>query len=49
MTGQGQGWQEVQQQLSELREEMDSKVRGGSSLRCKAVTSRVWQPKAASL
>ncbi|XP_040445517.1 glutamine-rich protein 2-like [Falco naumanni] len=26
VTGQGQGWQEVQQQLSELREEMDSKL-----------------------
>ncbi|XP_055557033.1 glutamine-rich protein 2 isoform X2 [Falco cherrug] len=26
VTGQGQGWQQVQQQLSELREEMDSKL-----------------------
>ena len=46
VTGQEQGWHQVQRQLSE---EMDSKVRGGSSLLRKTGSFEAWQPKAASV
>ena len=46
VAGQEQGWHQVQRQLSE---EMDSKVRGGTSPLRKTGTFGAWQPKAASL
>ena len=41
--------QELQQVQQQLREEMASKVRGGSSLPCKPGPFGAWWPKAVSL